>query len=92
MPIFTPPTRAGRPLWTKRNGPAFALFRHYAPQEEGINVYVLADGTVTTDDGVAGEAQQARTVSRTYHGGHIHTITSAEAAVLTSAGYGANIT
>ena len=32
------------------------------------------------------------TVAFTYHGGHVHTITAAEASALTAAGYGANIT
>jgi hypothetical protein len=32
------------------------------------------------------------TVSVTYHGGHSHTVSAAEAALLTAAGYGSNLT
>lgn len=50
-------------------------------------MYLLTDGTYS-------EIEQFDTslVTTVYHGGHSHTITSAEATSLTNAGYGAYIT
>lgn len=47
---FTPPTvQVVPPFLPSTKGQAFRLFRHYAVQYRGVNVYVLSDGTVTTD-------------------------------------------
>lgn len=85
---FTPPTRAGRLLAPKERPRSFDLFRHFLPMEEGVNVYILEDGTVTVNDGLASESN----VAHTFHGGHICQITPALQAVLVAAGYADNIT
>ena len=86
--IFAPPTRAGRLLARRKDRSAFDLFKHFLPMEEGINVYLLANGTYIEDDGLAAESA----VTKTYHGAHLHEITAAERTALTAAGYGAYIT
>lgn len=86
MATFTPPTtndvRYGIP--GKRG---WNLWRFLSPGPRGVNVYLLTDGTYS-------EIEQFDTslVTTVYHGGHSHTITSAEATSLTNAGYGAYIT
>jgi hypothetical protein len=50
-------------------------------------VYKLTDLSFTEN-----QPGDMTTVAITYHGGHVHTISAAEAADLTAAGYGANIT
>ena len=87
MPIFTPPVRLLGETTLASPHPGNQLYRHYVPRRVGVNVYVYADGTVGESDPPLGDI----TCQRVYHGGHIHTITDAEAAVLTAAGYGANI-
>jgi hypothetical protein len=46
------------------------------------NVYAMQDGTV-----IGHEPEDYTLVRHTYQGGHVHTITAAEAAVLVAAGY-----
>jgi hypothetical protein len=53
----------------------------------GRNVFLLTDGTFTEN-----EPADFSTIATTYHGGHSHSITAAESAALTAAGYGAYIT
>lgn len=79
---FTPPVSLGQPLWAHREHPATALFKHYAPHAAGDNVWLLDDLTVTTVQPWGDEG-----VRRTFHGGHIHTVDSTEAAALLAAGY-----
>lgn len=79
---------------------SYRLFRHYRPRPVGINVYILSNNTVTevdpdgmsiiwresdrTSDTIIG----CPTVSHVFWGGHVaETVTSAEAALLTAAGY-----
>lgn len=86
MPYFTPPTRLEVPTTLPGNHPGNVLFRHFGPRRRGVNVFVYEGPQVTETerDGVVPE--------HTYHGGHIHLISDAEAAVLAAAGYGDNIT
>ena len=63
------------------------LFRYLHPGDRGRNVYKLTNSSFTEN-----QPGDMSTVAITYHGGHVHTITAAEAADLTAAGYGANIT
>lgn len=89
MPTFTPPTviDVGSSLPNTKRDPASRLARHLAPIARGVNVYKLNTGVYTEDEPV-----DATTIAVTYQGGHNHTVSAAEAALLTAAGYGANIT
>jgi len=62
------------------------LAYHRPPTSRGRNVYLLTNGTYTEN-----QPSDMATVSKTYHGGHDNVVTDAEAAALTSAGYGAYI-
>lgn len=62
------------------------LAYHRPPTPRGRNVYLLTNGTFTEN-----QPSDMATVSKTYHGGHDNVVTDAEAAALTSAGYGAYI-
>lgn len=95
MPTFTPPTDDFHNLSDfdvdTPNTPsvrrAYNLLRHYKSLPRGRNVYKLNDNTYTEN-----EPSDWSTISLTYYGGHVYDITTAEAAALTAAGYGANIT
>lgn len=87
MPIFTPPVLPIGANTTVARHPGNQLWRHYGGRRVGINVYVYADGTIGTNDPPFGDI----TCRKVYHGGHIHTVTAAEALALTAAGFGANI-
>lgn len=82
---FTPPTVNDRPLGYDRRAPG-RVFTHFASQPRGRNVWKLTNGTYTYDQPI-----DESTIAVTYHGGHQHPVTSAEAAALTAAGFGANI-
>jgi hypothetical protein len=56
------------------------------PSSRGRNIYLLTDGSYTDN-----QPALFSDVSKTYYGGHDNVITSAEAASLTAAGYGAYI-
>jgi len=86
---FTPPTSTdvGFVAPASKRDPASRLARHLAPHARGINVYKLTTGAYTED-----EPTDPTTIAVTYHGGHSHTVSAAEAALLTAAGYAGNIT
>ena len=88
MPTFTPPTdelvRWADPFETSVE---HRLFRYLHPGERGRNVYKLTNNSYTED-----QPGDSTTIAVTYHGGHVHTVSSAEAASLTAAGYGGYIT
>lgn len=91
MPQFQPPTVNDVPrVLPDSTGPGYWLFRHYSPLPRGRTVLKAADGSYTTVDVPTGD-QIAASVA-VYLGGHIYDITTAEAAALTSAGYGAGVT
>lgn len=52
---FSPPVISPIPAFNpaETKGQAFALFRHYANLQRGVNVYVWSDHSVTTDYPVA---------------------------------------
>jgi len=87
VPTFVPPTsNEVTSVLPETDGIALFLFRFYAPQARGKNVFKLNDGTYVEDD-----PAEFDTIVKTYHGGHIHEITAQEASDLTAAGYGAYI-
>ena len=96
MATFTPPTELTSQQTNNsddqfRNASkeirlANRLAAHHRPTAKGINVFLLVDGTYVQ----SGPSDQS-TISKVYHGGHKHEITSAEQASLTAAGYGAYI-
>lgn len=95
MPTFTPPLADNGSLGDgARPGSRSERFWSFYPaQPRGVNILKYSDGTYeTTDaypyivDGVG------RTVSVAYTGGHSYVVSTAEAAALTAAGYGAYLT
>lgn len=84
MPTFKPPTDN----YVSWAGPdERGIFSYLKPWPRGRNVFKLVDGSFTeyqpmTQDDIA----------ITYHGGHVHTITQAEADDLIDAGYEEYIT
>lgn len=103
---FTPPTEDSVPaVYLGRDSyrpvPVLSqrLFRHYPQRTAGVNIYKLVDGSYTTtqpypyiDASVQPGQPGDTTVLITYLGGHSYEVSDAEAAALTAAGYGANIT
>lgn len=85
--VFTPPTVFDVPRVVPWPHEGNALFKFYSPLERGVSVFLLDDGTFTETQPANDEG-----VAHTYHGGHEHPVTEAEAEALTSAGYGAYIT
>lgn len=80
--IFIPPTVPYVPMTVPGPHPGNQLYKHYRNIEAGINVWLLKDGTLTTND----PANDA-IVRRVFHGGHLHPVDSTEAAILTAGGY-----
>ena len=83
--VFTGPVTFTRPMDTPRDPDrqAWLLLRHYGPQPEGVNVYMMTDGSVTTN-----EPTDWALVRRVLWGAHYEPITEAEANILDAAGYG----
>ena len=86
MPVFTGPTRTGAAYRGSTPGAA-ALFAHYGTVTEGRNVYILNSGVVTEQ-----YPADPSTISHVLWGGRAESITSAEATLLTNAGYGVYVT
>lgn len=80
--FFSPPVAPLVPMAVKPQHPAYPLFKHYRNMDAGINLFVI-NGVVTT---VEPEYEFVKP-DKVYLGGHIYTLTVAEAAVLTAAGY-----
>lgn len=108
MATFTPPVNAsGVPSVLPVGDPeqtalGYKLFRHYKARPEGVDVFLYSDGSArTTPPDSRTSFWSAMDTTRTtqpyvthaFWGGHApETITTAEAALLTAAGFGANIT
>lgn len=86
--IFRSPTRPNIAYQTPRgeSAAARALSRHLAVTEEGINVFILNDDTVTTT-----RPDDATTIRRTLWGAHDEPVDAEERALLVGAGYGGNL-
>lgn len=95
MPSFSPPTVNDVPAVSRdpdeiaRNPLGFRLFRHYGANPRGRSVLKSTLGVYSTVDTPTQDQIDAAAVC--YLGGHVYPITSAEAAALTTAGYGAYI-
>lgn len=100
MSTFTPPGRTAVPPTLPYDGAdqtplGRRLFRHYRSRPEGINVYMLSDGSITEEDpdGEAvvwsrGDKAGAVYVTQAWYGGHDdYNLTDAQATALTDAGY-----
>jgi hypothetical protein len=90
MSIFRPPTDNFVPLAlppsqesTQEQRLAYGLYRHYANDPRGRNVFKLTDGTFTEN-----EPYDMTLVAKIYWGGSDNLVTSTEIAELTAAGYG----
>jgi hypothetical protein len=79
---FLPPTAPLVPAAVKSNHPGYSLMRHYRPWDAGRNVWLMPGGVITTREPV-----NESDAVRVFHGGHIHEVNDAEAALLTAAGY-----
>jgi hypothetical protein len=97
MATFTPPTDnfvipaiigdvTNNVYLSKEERIANRLGTHIHPSGRGRNVFLLNTGAYTER-----QPSDYTTISKVYYGGHINTITTAEAASLTAAGYGAYI-
>jgi hypothetical protein len=86
--IFRPPTdNLLRYIdQNKRYGADYRLFRFYAPDPRGRNVFKLSDGSFVETD-----PADFNTIDRVYLGGHNNEVSAQEVADLTAAGYGAFI-
>lgn len=93
MPTFTPPITGtlrrtdADPVLVKKNPLGNRLMANFVGNSVSANVYVMLDGTV-----IGYEPSDYSLVAYTYQGAHVHTISAAEAATLTAAGYGSSIT
>ena len=94
MSIFRPPTDDFVPLAlppkpedSQEARVAFNLFRHYANDPRGRNVFKLTNGTFTEN-----EPNDNTLIVRVYFGGSDNVVTPQEVSELTAAGYGAYIT
>lgn len=65
----------------------FRLFRHYKARARGRTVLKSVGGVYSTVDTPSQDQIDAAAVC--YLGGHVYSVSSAEAAALTAAGYGA---
>ena len=65
---------------------AFRLFRHYAPEKRGRNVWKLTDGSYTEN-----EPSVYSSIDKVYHGGHTHLVDEDERSALVAAGYDAYV-
>ena len=88
MATFTPPTDE-LVRWADPFNKAIEhkLFRFLTPGARGRNVFKLTDSSYTEN-----QPGDMTTVLTTYHGGHTHTVSAAEATLLTAAGYGSYLT
>lgn len=83
MATFIPPIVQDQSLGSGRaDSPEERFARHWAPEQRGKNVWKLNDGTYTER-----QPRDATTIAVTYYGGHVYTVTAAEAAALNAAGY-----
>lgn len=80
--FFTPPTAPLVPTSVNPSHPGSLLMRHYAPWQAGLNVWLMPGGVLTTV-----EPEFESDAVRVFHGGHIHPVDEAEAALLVAAGY-----
>lgn len=88
MATFTPRTVEGPGRATPfMNVSDRQFWKHYRAPQVGVTLYKLSGGTYTETAPANLEG-----VVVTYLGGVSHTITDAEATLLTTAGYGAQIT
>ena len=88
MATFIPPTDE-LVVWADpfKTSIEHRLFRYLHRGDRGRNVFKLTDNSYTES-----QPGDATTISITYHGGHTHTVSAAEATLLTAAGYGSNLT
>lgn len=90
MPTFTPPTVNATPLAPPGTGGVAArLFRHYRALKKGVTVIQRQDGIFYLKEYPTQEELDAALLY--YLGGHVYTISQAEADDLTAAGYGSLI-
>lgn len=80
--VFETPVAAVRPFAKRSSDPHARFWSHFTPAQAGVNVFLLNDGSVTTQEPYADEG-----VRRIFHGGHLHPVDEAEKILLEAAGY-----
>ena len=79
VPLALPP----KPESSEEERFAYGLFKHYANDARGRNVFLLTDGTYTEN-----EPNDITTIRKVYWGGTNNEVSADEVASLTAAGYG----
>jgi hypothetical protein len=79
---FLSPTAALVDPAPRPSHPSYSLMRHFRPWDAGQNVWLMPGGVLTTR-----EPERESDAVRVFHGGHIHEVDDAEAALLTAAGF-----
>lgn len=93
MATFQPPTANDLPaVLPDTKGVQYRLFRFYGKNPRGKSVVRVAGHWVTMDYPLSETYVQGKDGVDFFLGGHIYTVTSAQAAALTADGYGANLT
>lgn len=92
MATFTPPIdNRVPPVLPDTKGIAMLLFRHYAQEPRGRNVFIINGDPVTGAGGTVTEGNPTGYdyINRVFYGGHgaYTDVTAIEAALLTAAGY-----
>jgi hypothetical protein len=83
VPFFTPRTEGRIPTTTPDDHPGNMLLRWYGPWQQSINLYLMADGSLTEDYPI----NDLDLLRRTYFGG-ANKVTQTEVDALLAAGYG----
>jgi hypothetical protein len=83
MPTFTPPTVLDVPAVFGQDRENRHPWANFAAKPRGVNVFKLTDGSYTQV-----QPNDWATIAAWYYGGHSHTVSAGEAALLTAAGYG----
>lgn len=93
MPTFRPPTLNDMPaVLPETRGPQRRLFRYFGGNPRGVSVVFSATGHYVTVDTPSADLLVGAEGTLWFLGGHVYTIDSAIAALLTADGYGALIT
>jgi len=87
---YIPAGAAGQDKYYPSPQPIRTLMRRYRANLRAPNVFKLVDGSYTTAQ--PWEDVPGSVISFTYLGSHTYTISTAEAAALTAAGFGAGVT
>lgn len=93
MPTFQPPTvDDSGPIAGDTRGLERRAMRHYKARARGLSVIKRLDGSYYTTTAPDQLTETPPAVAICYLGGYVYAVTTAEAAALTAAGFGAYVT